>query len=260
MSTIAALLCLLILFCTVTSHSSHTATPVDHSRKLKLTYFDARGSAEISRIMLKIGGIEFEDCRFPITSKPTVGFETSEFVALKESGQFGINMDRLPVLRVDDTVSIGQSRAIERYIAILSNLMGNEEVGHALVDCISENVRDIKDKWCRVRLTGGLGNSLAKDEALTKWFSGGEFSEWLSKLERSVVQAGGHQNCAVGDTLSLADLSIWHLLRDYFSSYDSEVRSAEKKANCPKLSRIANKVGELSVIRNWLLCRPHTHF
>lgn len=241
--------------------SSQSVVSMDKYRKLKLTYFDARGPAEVSRIMLKIGGVEFEDHRLPITKKPDGGFDVPEFASVKESGLYAANMNRLPVLNVDGII-IGQSRAIERYIAQHCKLMGKDEIERALVDCITENVRDIKDRWGKVRLTGGLGKSAIKDEAVAKWFSGGELAEWLTKLDHSLPQPGtsNQQEYAVGDSLSLADISIWHLLRDYFTQYDNEVRAAEKKAKCAKLSRIANKVAEHSVVKNWMLCRPPTQF
>ena len=45
----------------------------------KLVYFDAKGVVELSRCMLKIGQIDFEDSRFPIKLKEGGGFETPEF-------------------------------------------------------------------------------------------------------------------------------------------------------------------------------------
>lgn len=38
----------------------------------KLIYFDAKGAAELIRILLKIGEVEFEDYRFPIKIKEGV--------------------------------------------------------------------------------------------------------------------------------------------------------------------------------------------
>ena len=34
---------------------------IDMAPKIKLIYFDARGRAEMNRIMLNYGGVEFED-------------------------------------------------------------------------------------------------------------------------------------------------------------------------------------------------------
>lgn len=98
------------------------------SKKIKLVYFDAKGVVEMSRIMMKIGNLEFEDTRFTIKSKEAGGFETPEFAVAKTNGDLKANMDRAPVLMVGDT-SIGQSKAIERYVAKKCNMMGsNDEV------------------------------------------------------------------------------------------------------------------------------------
>jgi hypothetical protein len=42
-------------------------------KKVKLYYFDGRGVAEISRILMKIGKLDFEDVRFNIKVKPEGG-------------------------------------------------------------------------------------------------------------------------------------------------------------------------------------------
>ena len=98
------------------------------SKKIRLVYFDAKGVVEMTRFMLKIGEVEFDDDRFPIKMKEGGGFETPEFAIAKDSGILKANMDRAPVLQVGD-VSFGQSKAIERYVAKRCNMMGeNDEV------------------------------------------------------------------------------------------------------------------------------------
>jgi len=49
---------------------------------LTLKYFDARGAAETTRVLLAIGGIAYTDHRYAIGP----GFEAPEFKADKESG------------------------------------------------------------------------------------------------------------------------------------------------------------------------------
>lgn len=125
------------------------------SGKLRLKYFDAKGAAELSRILMHIGGLEFEDHRYPLTPKAGGGFEMTEFTAAREKGLLHINMDRVPILELEDgTTTLGQSRAIERYISRRCGMMGRNESEAALIDCIAENVRDIKDKWGKIRMTG----------------------------------------------------------------------------------------------------------
>ena len=77
-------------------------------------------------------------------------------------------MDRVPLLIVNEK-KIGQSKAIERYIANKCRLMGNNDEDRAIIDCITENVRDIKDKWGKIRMLGGFGNSPEKEAAISKW-------------------------------------------------------------------------------------------
>jgi hypothetical protein len=101
-----------------------TKSSLSASKKIKLVYFDAKGVVEMTRIMFKISGVDFEDSRFSIKVKEGGGFETPEFAVAKETGVLQANMDRAPVLLVGD-VSIGQSKAIERYVAKTCNMMGN---------------------------------------------------------------------------------------------------------------------------------------
>eukprot|EP01036_Dinobryon_divergens_P022639 gene22639-30917_t len=201
--------------------------------------------------------MEFEDFRFPIVAKEGGGFETVEFSAAKSAGDFFANMDRVPLLVVNDKI-IGQSKAIERYIANKCNLMGNNDEDRGIIDCITENVRDIKDKWGKIRMLGGFGSSPEKEAAISKWFNGGELAEWLSKLEKS-LPTNNSGDFAVGGETSYADVSIWYLLRDTFTDA-AAVSEAEQRAKCVRLTKIASRVAELPTLKNWLNTRPKTIF
>ena len=69
-----------------------------HPEKPTLTYFDLRALAEQSRILMKIGGMDFVDNRLPF-SRPM----SPEFAEKKAHGAFDINMGRVPML--EGTVS-----------------------------------------------------------------------------------------------------------------------------------------------------------
>ena len=52
--------------------------------KVKLTYFNLRGRAELPRLLLAYGNIEYEDCRL------TPGFvDPKEWMALKPTTPYG---------------------------------------------------------------------------------------------------------------------------------------------------------------------------
>ena len=47
-------------------------------------------------------------------------------------------------MEVCGVMNIGQSKAIERYIATKCHLLGQSDEEEALIDCIAENIWDIK--------------------------------------------------------------------------------------------------------------------
>ena len=94
----------------------------------KLTYFDATGRAELTRLLFKLGGQEFEDVRVP----------KAEWPKLKPT----MPLSTVPVLEVkvdleDDVMIIPQSSSMERYVArtvstimLFRILLYNNEFAH----------------------------------------------------------------------------------------------------------------------------------
>ena len=111
---------------------------------LTLKYFDARGAAETTRVLLTIGGIAYTDQRYPIGP----GFEAPEFKADKESGGLARNLGRAPLLLTDEG-AIGQSKAMERYVAGQAGLMGKTPFEAACIDMVAEHVRDVREAQAR---------------------------------------------------------------------------------------------------------------
>lgn len=239
-------------------HSSPFPSP------LRLRYFDAKGAAELSRILLHLSNIPFEDERFPLKQKAGGGFEIAEFQEAKNNGAFDANMQRVPILHVGD-VQIGQSRAIERYICSHSNLHGSNAEESAQIDCFTENVRDILDKWGKIRSTGGFGPNEEKEKLIQQWFGSnnngkGDYADWLVKLEKSLP--GSSDSCfAVGNALSYADVSLWQLLRDFYpAGHSRAAQTAERAAACKRLTRIADNVAVLPALKQYLVKRPVSTF
>jgi glutathione S-transferase len=217
----------------------------------KLTYFDARGAAELARVVLVVGGAPWEDVRYPISmqgGKPSV----PEFQKAKESGALAINMGRVPLLDLDDGFSIGQSRAIERFLARRHGLYGEDEREQASIDAIVEHTRDIKEAFGRAVPPFGpeSDEKAAKRDA---WYEQA-LADWLGRLERA-LPAGGAAGRAVGARPSLADLAIWQLLRDFFPD---AARTAKAAEGCPRLTGIADAVGAMPPLAAWVEQRPKT--
>jgi len=214
---------------------------------MKLVYFNGRGLAETSRIVLSINGIDFEDFRYPINEK----WEKPEFDEDKKNGKLTRSLNKLPYLEVcegDTTHCIPQSKAIERYLARKYNMMGSSDVESARIDAICEVIRDIKEAYQNVRKV----EEDKKEDAMKEWFS--ETLVERLKLLDGIVDGGLH---CVGDKLSLADVVLYCLITQFFTDVESAKKAVEKTSN---LKKVVEHVKSNSQVKKWLNSRPKSMF
>tara|TARA_Y100001958_G_scaffold114841_1_gene81992 strand:+ start:5330 stop:5980 length:651 start_codon:yes stop_codon:yes gene_type:complete len=216
---------------------------------MKLAYFDIRGLAETSRILLALGNEEYEDFRYPlkVIDMTTYKMEKEEFDNDKKEGKLVGSLNKLPYLEIDNVI-IPQSKSIERFLARRYNLMGNSEIEAAKIDSICECVRDFKDMYQKVRKTEGE----EKDNEMKKWFSE-TLVERLELLEQSIDS----KDFCVGCNLSLADIVLFTFITDFFDDKDSAFKSTE---TTPKIRNIIEYVSNLERIKNWIEKRPNSVF
>ena len=214
---------------------------------MKLTYFNIRGLAETSRILLAIMGQEYEDFRYPLNIIDLASFnmEKPEFDAAKQDGKLLGSLNKVPFLEVDGTI-IPQSKAIERYIASQGNMMGNSLLEYARIDSICECIRDFKDAYQRVR------KSENREEEMTKWFTE-TLPERLGLLEHIVGKE--NNSFSVGNRLSLADVIIYVFITQFF---DDKTRAMDTTNNTTNIRNIVNNVASNKNLINWLNNRPET--
>ena len=192
--------------------------------------------------MLAVAGQAYEDFRFPISAD----FKRPEFDEAKASGAFQVNMDRIPILEVDGT-QIGQSKTIERYIAKRFGFVGSSAIEEAQVDMITEHIRDVKQKYNDSK-AGKSGDELA---AAKTGFMATELPTWMRKIEFCVAKGG----YAVGSRLSLADITIYCLVKEYFD----DLAGAEAAiADCAGLQAVCATVAKEA--KSWFETRPATKF
>mmetsp|Transcript_11335 Transcript_11335/g.14933 ORF Transcript_11335/g.14933 Transcript_11335/m.14933 type:complete len:279 (+) Transcript_11335:91-927(+) len=263
-----------LLSCIICTGASLSSPAVPASVAPTVTYFDARGRAEVTRCIFKIAEKEFEDERFPITLKlgadgtPT-GFEVLEFEKQKKEGKFKVNMDRLPTMKIDG-ITIGQSPAMERAAATVCGMTGKGFAEQCLIDCLCENVRDLKDSWRDLTIKQGFKPSPEKTKAKEEWFNKpvserGGFRQLISSLNNSLpsLAAGAADHFAVGDSITLLDVLIWNLLKETFTEQDDfELFDAAMTGNndmsVDRLNAIADHIHSLPMIQEWLEKRPLT--
>ncbi|EEY69349.1 glutathione S-transferase, putative [Phytophthora infestans T30-4] len=110
-------------------HSTDRKPTTMTQPQIKLTYFDGKGRAELSRLIFSYAEIAFTDDR--ITH--------SDFAALKPTLPLG----QVPVLELDGTV-YGQSMAIARYAAKIAGLYPSDATEALKVDVFSCSLEDLE--------------------------------------------------------------------------------------------------------------------
>lgn len=222
------------------------------SSEYELSYFDARGAAETSRVIFAVAGVSYKDNRYSfsfVDGKPQVEDRHAED---KAAGNFASNLDRLPMLNVDGTV-FGQSKAIERYLASEFKLMGANALEAAQVDAFCEHTRDMTTAYGKERGSpfGPMSDEIKA--ALDKWYAE-TLPGWFAKLEKVVSSEEGF---AVGGATSLADVCLHQLVT---SGMGGDERTAAALEAYPKLAAIVGKVAALEGVKTWEATRPQTSF
>ena len=231
---------------------------------LTLNYFNGRGLAETSRLILAVVDKKYKDFRYPleVIDWKTYNMVRKEFDEDKASGKLWKSMGKLPFLEVGGQV-ISQSKSIERYLARRFKLMGDTNEEGALIDSYCEYIRDFKTAYQTVRKAAN------KEEAMEKWF-GETLPEKLSSFEKILYENTDFQNTSseiksvlgetrfsVGNKLSLADIVIYSFLVDFFDNKEGVNKSFEQ---CKTLRNIVNTVSNNPNIKNWVENRAETAF
>jgi glutathione S-transferase len=224
--------------------------------KFQLQYFNARGAAEGIRILFALGDEEYDDIRFDITPGT---MDSPAFKTAKEGGKLAMNLDRAPILVTPEGVTIGQSKAIERFLARRYGLMGSNDVEAAQIDCVVEHCRDVRDARMRKRFSAFVKDRSEEDKAQAKeeWFET-DMPALLAKIEATIKETGKATGFAVGSSISWADLAIFSLLKDCFPVYKEDTFKAAE--DCPSLLAIDEAVAFHPKVNKWLEERPHSSF
>jgi glutathione S-transferase len=156
-----------------------------------LTYFDARGRAEVIRLILEEAGAPYREHRV----------QMEEWPALKPTLPFA----QLPTYQ-DGELYIVHSHAIYRHLARKYDLCGRTELERVRCDVVEETFVDAQSN---------IGGFFWNPEFATKRseYESTALPEILDKLQRLLERNAG-RGWWVGDQLTLADFVAWHTL-DY---------------------------------------------
>ena len=216
---------------------------------MKLVYFNGRGLAETSRLLMALAKQDYEDFRYPleIIDWSTHNMVKEEFDRDKADGKLTLSLNKVPYLEVDGHV-ICQSKSIERYLARRFNMMGSNDIEAAHIDSICEVVRDIKDAYQKVRRL----DVEERTQGMNVWFN-----ETLPSRFSDLEVILNNDNHSVGNLISLADVVLYSLCVQFFDDKESAYAAT---SNTPKLRGIVNHISENPLIEQWLERRPTTNF
>jgi len=222
----------------------------------KLTYFDIRGLAELSRFLFAIAKTPYEDNRLSLSFGTPGDFSTlqrPEFDALKASGELDVCLGKVPCLEVDG-VKMGQSKAIERFLARELGLMGESSMEAARIDQLCENIVDFKAAYQKAKATTGEDE---KKAALDKWFAE-DLPNNLKLVEKSLPAAEGPW--LVGSKVSLADVAYYMFLLAPKGFFDNAEGAKAAFQECPRLTAALESVDAIPELQEWIKTRNDTMF
>jgi len=201
----------------------------------KLTYFNARGRAEIIRLIFAIAEVEYEDVRV-----------AEVLPSLKSSTPFG----QIPILEIDGKMFC-QSYAIGRYLARKYNLAGKTDLDQLqadmIIDCIEDGLKPF------------LSSFYEKDETrkaeIKKKYSEEQLPAAYASLEKILKSNKGGDGFFVGDSLTWADLAF-HVFTGWAKAGGNEAVLDKY----PKLKALVKRVESVPKVATWIAKRPNSEF
>lgn len=251
-----------------------------NSQSVELHYWAGRGLMEVPRFLLAIAGKfpgDYVDGRY--TTDTAKNPTAQEYSKIQDS--LTMNLGRMPLLTVADE-SIGQSAAINFYLATELNLMGSSTIEAAQIIGLQEHLKELVAVFRGILPYG----SEPTDEILDSFFEGGATDKtgpadmkkrserklpwWLARIEATL----GNNGFAVGSRLSLGDVLLYNLfaetLRDEEAPEDmaqwrrepftSLERVNKALADCPKIKASIAAVADNANVKKWLATRGKQFF
>lgn len=239
------------------------STPSD----ITLKYWNGRGLMEVPRIMMAIGGKSYNDVRI---SDPG------------SAGDMSANLGRVPICETAEG-SIGQSAAINFYVASINGLMGSTPLESAQIIAFEEHLRELMTAF------RGLVPYATEPttETLDKFFDlndasdytgvadgskrGSRFLLWFLGRMEAVLPGDGY---CVGGKLTLADVLMFAYFGDNLAvdetlselpshrreTFASKERVEAALAKHPKIRQIVENVRNHTSVKKWLETRGKQGF
>ena len=172
-------------------------------KKPTLIYFKARGRAEVIRLVLAEAGVDYDEHPIGKDLPPWNGKPT-EFQALKDSGL--LPFQAAPVWEDADGFRLAQSQAIARYVAASHGMGGKTPREQAQIDQMLGAVDDVRMEVRR------LVSEPDKRPAIVAELTSTFLPKWMGFLDRTLAANRDGTGFVVGESITVADLSLYYLL------------------------------------------------
>lgn len=161
-----------------------------------LTYFDAKGVAQVTRLAFQWAGIAFKDRRV----------SGAEWLELKASTPFG----QLPMLELNGAQRFAQSHAIARYVGKLAGLVPDAPEECLGVDALLDSVKDVHAKLGPTYSEPDEAKKKSMREHIRDTFILPLFGAWERMLD--VAAKAAHTRWQFFKAPTIADLGVYALL------------------------------------------------
>ncbi|GAU88188.1 hypothetical protein RvY_00932 [Ramazzottius varieornatus] len=202
----------------------------------KLTYFDLRGLSEPVRYLFAYAKVEYDDNRI----------KREDWPAMKKDMPFRT----LPVLEVDGQ-TIGQSKAIGRFLAKRFNLVGQDDIEQARVDALVDYLEDVKHAGVGLMTLFREQDEKKKQEMKDQFF-GETLPDYMDVLEQHLRSNNGGKGFFVGSGPTWADFAV-AVFMDALDKFQPGFLS-----KYPLLSAHKARVEDLKGTKEWIAKRPKT--
>ncbi|MGE5471434.1 MAG: glutathione S-transferase family protein [Bacteroidota bacterium] len=198
--------------------------------RLKVTYFDVPGGrAEPTRLALHIGGIAFEDYRFPFSDFPEVRKNTP--------------LNQVPTLQIND-LQVTQSDAITRYVGKLTGLYPTDNLQALFCDEVLSALEDVN---IRIGATFGMTGDELKNARTA--LVDGPLPRYLQWLQKQLESHGGEY--LADNRLTIADLKAFVCLRGLVSGKLDHIPTDLLDQVAPKLVAYLQRISNIPAIAQY---------
>lgn len=205
----------------------------------KLTYFNAKGAAEVCRFIFAQAEVKYEDVRLE--------WGGEEWAKLKPSTPTG----KLPILEVDGKQLPG-SGPIARFLAEKYGLAGRDDFENGVIAGVIDTANDF-----RVKMMAVIFESNEERKAkLLKVLEDEDIPTFFGIFERMIMENKDASNAGwiIGPSVTYADFTIYWILEYLLKICPS---CLDKFPNVLKLN---TSVEILPNIAKWLKERPKTEY